>query len=245
MERLKPKAVIFDLGSTLIEYEAVSWDELSKLCALAAREWLLKQGHRLPDEGEFHERFEAAKKPLREKAWESWVEWTVPQATEALFGELEIELTDGVVDRFFDAFYKPVDKLLYIYDDTLEVLQRLRNAYPTIGLISNTVFPESVHNKELTRFGIEPFLDFRIFSSTFGLRKPHPDIFTAAANRAGYAPEECVYIGDRYLEDIEGPSNVGMPAILRVKADREYPEEMPLATRRITTLSELDDHLAF
>jgi hypothetical protein len=36
-----------------------------------------------------------------------------------------------------------------------------------------------------------------------------------------------------------------MPAILRMKEGREYPEDMPLATRRIRTLSELAEHLDF
>ena len=95
----------------------------------------------------------------------------------------------------------------------------------------------------MKKFGINSFLDFKIFSSTFGLRKPHADIFYHAANMAGYAPAECVYIGDRYKEDIVGPKNIGMAAILKVKKDREYPGDMPLATRRIDSLSELANHL--
>ncbi len=245
MEKLKPKAVIFDLGSTLIEYEVVTWDELSLKCALAGRKMLEKGGYPVPDEAAFHEVFERAKAPLRKEASASYVEWTVPQAARALFRELEVEYSDELVDRFFTAFYKPVDKLLYVYDDTVATLEKIREAFPRIGLVSNTVFPEEVHRKELKRFGIEPFLDFEIFSSTFGWRKPHPEIFAKAANLAGYAPQECVYIGDRYLEDVTGPHSVGMPSILRVKEGREYPEEMPLAERRISTLSELSEHLEF
>lgn len=245
MTELNPKAVIFDLGSTLIEYEAVSWDELSKMCALEARQWLVDEGYAVPDELSFHEKFESAKAPLRQKAYESWVEWTVPMAAEALFRELEIEYSEDLGARFFEEFYRPVDRLLYVYDDTELTLERIRRSYPKVGLISNTVFPEEVHLRELRRFGIEKYFDFTIFSSTFGWRKPHPDIFAKAANLAGFAPGECVYVGDRYAEDIEGPNGVGMPAILRMKEGREYPEAMPLATRRISTLAELSRYLDF
>ncbi len=245
MNELNPKAVIFDLGSTLIEYEAVSWDELSRLCALEARQWLVDEGYVVPEEAEFHEKFELAKAPLRQKAYESQVEWCVPQAAEALFTELKLEYSEELGARFFEEFYRPVDRLLYVYDDTVATLERIRKAYPAVGLISNTVFPEEVHLKELKRFGLLHFFDFTIFSSTFGWRKPHPDIFAKAANLAGFAPAECVYVGDRYMEDIEGPHSVGMPGVLRMKAGREYPSEMPLATRRITTLSELDRFLDF
>jgi len=245
VEKLKPRAVIFDLGSTLIEYEVISWEDLSQKCAEASRVFLHKRGFPVPDEGAFHEAFEAAKEPFRAEASRTLVEWTVPQVTRKLFERLAIEEIDGLVDALFKAYYQPVDEHLYVYDDTIPTLRALKKAIPTVGLISNTVFPEAAHLGELQRYGIEPYLDFTIFSSTFGYRKPHPEIFAKAANLAGAAPKECVYIGDRYMEDIEGPAGLGMPAILRQKQDRVYPEEMPLAIRRISTLAELSEHIDF
>lgn len=243
MEKLNPKAIIFDLGSTLIEYEAVSWDELNVLCAHNAHAFLLQHGYRIPDPKEFHLLFEEAKAEYRRRASESLVEWDVPQVANGMLKSYNNDVTPEFVDEFFDAYYKPVDTLLYIYDDTLPTLELLRKRYAKIGLISNTVFPERAHRNELKKFGIEPYLDFTIFSSTFKLRKPHPDIFRKACELAGFAPEECVYIGDRYIEDITGPNNIGMPAVLRVKPGREYPPDMPASVRKIDTLSELFDHL--
>lgn len=243
MIKLRPKAILFDLGSTLIEYEAVSWDQLNLLCASSAREFLIAEGYAVPDEPEFHATFEAAKTEHRRAASESLVEWNVPMVARQYLQNLVPTFPLDQVERFFDAYYAPVDRLLYIYDDTLATLDRLKTRYETMGLISNTVFPERAHRHELSRFGIEPYLSFAIFSSTFGLRKPHPEIFLKAARLAGAEPEECVYVGDRYVEDILGPSRVGMPAILRMKAGREYPAEMPQATRRITTLAELPEHI--
>jgi putative hydrolase of the HAD superfamily len=130
-----------------------------------------------------------------------------------------------------------------VYDDTVETLEKLKHRYPEMGLISNTIFPGWVHERELKQFGIAPFLNFTVYSSSFGLRKPHPDIFRKAANLAGHAPQECLYVGDRYVEDIVGPRGVGMHAILKVKPDREYPEEMPEVDRRIDNLSELAEHI--
>ena len=56
---------------------------------------------------------------------------------------------------------------------------------------------------------------------------------------AGYAPGECLYVGDRYVEDIQGPTAIGMDAILKVREGREYPEEMPEAYACINSLAEL------
>ena len=132
---------------------------------------------------------------------------------------------------------------MFIYKDTIETLRKIRDSGRTIGLISNTIFPEETHQTELIRFGIAEYLDFTVFSSTFKLRKPHRDIFHRGAELAGVSPEECVYIGDRYLEDVVGPCSIGMPSILKRWGKREYPTEMPQAKRIIVNLAELTDQI--
>lgn len=243
MEKLSPRAVIFDLGSTLIEYEAVPWSELNIICAASVRSFLVKQGHDLPDEDSFYKLFEEAKAKHRKIALTDQREWTIPRVTAEMLDRFDIRHDEVLIDRTFEAYYKPVAEKLFVYSDTLATLEKIKQVIPVVGLISNTIFPERAHRRELKQFKIEPYLDFAVFSSTFGLRKPHSDIFIKAANLAGCAPKECVYIGDRYLEDIEGPSRIGMAAILKEHPVREYPDQMPLAVRRINTLAELSEHL--
>ncbi|MCP4684217.1 MAG: hypothetical protein GY867_02115, partial [bacterium] len=142
MEKLHPRALIFDLGSTLIEYEAVPWDELGVECAECARRFLLKKGLNVPGEGEFQQAFADIRSGYRQLAEESLVEWDVPTVAGKLMDQLNIGQDDGLVDGFFDAYYEPVDVKLYIYDDVLSTLERLADNYSVMGLISNTVFPE-------------------------------------------------------------------------------------------------------
>lgn len=243
MNKLNPKAVIFDLGSTLIEYESLEWTELMIQCVSNVHRYLTKQNYDIPAKGEFIQIFGKIKDKFRKTALDTLIEWTIPQATEKLLKELNIESTNGLIDKIFDAYYKPIDKRLYIYDDTLEMLEKIKRKGCIIGLISNTIFPEKTHLSELKKFEIEGYLDFTVFSSTFGFRKPHNDIYYKAANLAGYAPSECVYIGDRYLEDYKGPTRIGMPAILKILPQREYPDDMQDTIRKITCLSELTSHL--
>ncbi len=243
MDRIVPRAIIFDLGSTLIEYEKVPWDELGVHSVENARKYLVKKGHKVADQGEFLGAFDEIKLKYRKHAAETLVEWTVEQLAVEMFKKIELEHDEKLVRGFFDAYYEPVEEQLFVYDDTVETLEKLKTRYPEMGLISNTIFPEYVHEKELIRFGIAPFLNFKLFSSSFKVRKPHPDIFYQAANLAGHAPQECVYVGDRYLEDVKGPKGVGMNAILKIKSGREYPEKMPEADRLIETLAELEEHI--
>jgi HAD superfamily hydrolase (TIGR01549 family) len=243
MDKLKPRAIIFDLGSTLIEYEVIPWDDLGAECAEAGWRFLRKHGYSVPDLDQFNAAYNEVRDKYRREADRTLVEWDVPTASAELFEKLGLGADDRLIDSFFDAYYEPVDKRLFVYDDTLETLEKLKSRYPVMGLVSNTVFPERAHKGELRRFGIAPYLNFTIFSSSFGFRKPHPDIFYHAVNLAGFAPCECVYVGDRYAEDISGPRRIGMEAILRRKSGREYPAEMPDLDRQIGTLSELVDHV--
>ena len=243
MEKLRPRALIFDLGSTLIEYESMPWDALGEACFESGRQFLVSSGYDLPARETVETIFNDIREAYRREARESYIEWDVPTVATRMLDALNISYDDDLIDAFFDAYYEPVDRELFIYDDVIETLVTLKPFYPMMGLVSNTVFPERAHLSELDRFGIDPFLSFRVFSSTFGLRKPHADIFYHACNQAGFAPSECLYVGDRYLEDIVGPTSIGMHAILKMKPGREYPEEMPEADRRIDRLSELLDHL--
>jgi HAD superfamily hydrolase (TIGR01549 family) len=243
MNKLKPRALIFDLGSTLIEYESIPWDELSLVCLESGRQYLLSKGYELPTRDVVEQTYEEIRSTYRREATESLIEWDVPTVASRMFDALNIAYDEALVDAFFDAYYEPVDRELYIYADTLETLALLKKAYPVMGLISNTVFPERAHLRELDRFGIATYLKFTVFSSTFGLRKPHQDIFFQACNLAGYAPSECLYVGDRYVEDVVGPTAIGMTSILKIKPGREYPSDMPDSLRRIDSLIELLDHL--
>jgi FMN phosphatase YigB (HAD superfamily) len=243
MKKLKPRALIFDLGSTLIEYESIPWDELSLVCLESGRQFLISKGYDLPSRDAVEQTYESIRATYRREAAETLIEWDVPTVVSRMFDALNIAYDDALVDAFFDAYYEPVDRELFIYGDTLETLALLKPAYPVMGLISNTVFPERAHMRELDRFGIAPYLRFALFSSTFGLRKPHGDIFYQACNLAGYAPSECLYVGDRYVEDVVGPTGIGMHSILKIKAGRDYPEDMPDKLRRIDNLIELLDHL--
>ncbi|MFQ5499265.1 MAG: HAD family hydrolase [Candidatus Zixiibacteriota bacterium] len=242
MTKLSPRAVIFDLGSTLIEYEPIPWSELSVICVQNAHRKLTASGIDLPDEQTFLQAFESIRDKYRAEVALSCIEWTIPQVAEEMFRKMGIDADDALPDRFFSAYYEPVAERLYAYDDAVDVLTRVKERVSKVGLVSNTIFPEETHRGELNRFGLKSFFDFTLFSSTFGRRKPHQEIFYKAANLAGCAPSECVYIGDRYREDIEGPTAVGMSAILKLVDGRDYPEDLA-GIRQIRSLSELNRYM--
>ena len=120
-------------------------------------------------------------------------------------------LCPDCADRIQDLFesYDPQD---VVFADTQPVLQVLRQAGYTLGLVSNREEPLDAC---AAHYGIGEFFHFTLSAGQAGCYKPDPRIFYQALALAGdLAPAEAVYIGDNYFADIVGALNVGMDAIL-------------------------------
>ncbi|SYZ73566.1 conserved hypothetical protein [Candidatus Zixiibacteriota bacterium] len=239
MTTFKIDGIIFDLGSTLIEYENIPWELMNLTSFQAGVTALSGLGYELPDISRFKDLYVNIREKYRARARETLKEWTITDAISELFSTAGLNHGKNLADRFFDAYYQPVGRQLTIFDDTIEVLNRLREMKIKIGLVSNTIFPEIYHRDELARFGIAEFLDFAVFSSSFGYRKPHPAIYERAIELIKIDREKLLFVGDRYLEDYSGPSAVGLKAVLKYRPGREYPEPIPDGTVIIHELSEL------
>jgi putative hydrolase of the HAD superfamily len=73
--------------------------------------------------------------------------------------------------------------------------------------------------------GLAERLDFSVFSSEVGTRKPHPAIFERALEALAVEPERTLFVGDRLYEDVRGAGELGMTTVqaLWFRAD-EHPE---------------------
>lgn len=89
------------------------------------------------------------------------------------------------------------------------VLKDLAKDYPLI-LVSN--FYGNIH-KVLSVFGIDHYFRHVIESAVVGIRKPNPQIYKLGVDFLGFAPEECVVIGDSFPKDIVPAKELGCKAI--------------------------------
>jgi putative hydrolase of the HAD superfamily len=232
-------AVIFDLGSTLLEYENIPWVTLNLNCLKNGYEFLKGKGLHVPPMEEFTNTYMKIRDHFREKSAATLREYVVTEPIKIL---LETTVSDGDVgmaERFFDAYYKPVSSQLSIFADTVTVLNEIKNKDKIIGLVSNTIFPRDYHLAELKKYGIIDCFDFTLFSSSFGYRKPHHKIYAEALRFTALPPEKNLFIGDRYLEDYQGPMENGLKAILKYRKGREYPDPLPESVVMVKSLSDI------
>lgn len=238
--KIELKAVLFDMGSTLIEFENYTWDVLGKRCAQGGYDLLKRKDHDLPGFEEFSRALDQQFVKARSEVKESLKEFQVEKVARGLLGALNIATSDGLCWGFLESFYQPITEQLTLMDGALEVLKDFREKGLKIGLVSNTIFPAEYHLKELKRFGLYPHLDAHQFSSEVGVRKPHPDIFGKTLRELNVEASQAVFVGDRLVEDVGGAQKVGMQGILRHHQNRDY--SAPITPdAQIHQLSELPD----
>lgn len=140
-----------------------------------------------------------------------------------------VTLDPGLVTRLTLEFTARLCGRYKTYPDTLGTLDTLRKRGFTLGIVSNTSIPPEIIDRYLFESGILERVNFRVLSSETGWRKPHPAIYGEALERAGVSPEETLFVGDRFLEDVAGPKSVGMKAALCRLEGTPFPEmsELP------------------
>ena len=123
---------------------------------------------------------------------------------------LGVEETEGLVERLF-AGMGPDEAMI-------EAVRAARRYGVRTGLISN-----SWGAGRYDRDSFPELFDGVVISGEVGLHKPQPEIFLLGAERAGAAPEQCVFVDD-LRENCEGAEAVGMTAVLHRGAERTLPE---------------------
>ena len=95
----------------------------------------------------------------------------------------------------------------------------LREQGIKVGVLSNTIWTRDYHRGVFARDGVLHLIDADLYSSEIEHVKPAPEAFQAICAALGVEPEFSVYVGDRLFEDVHGPQQIGMRAILIPHSD--------------------------
>ena len=110
----------------------------------------------------------------------------------------------GLKQRMF-ALVKPDDAMW-------NAVGAARGAGVRTGLLSNSWGGRDYPLDELRQI-----FDTLVISGEVGMRKPQPEIYLLAAERAGARPEDCVFVDD-FSVNVEGAEAVGMKSIVHKDA---------------------------
>jgi putative hydrolase of the HAD superfamily len=133
----------------------------------------------------------------------------------------------------FEVFFAERQRVT-LFEDALPALEFLAGRFPLVSLSNG--------NADLQRVGLGHLFRASITAREFGVGKPDPRIFHAAAGAVDFMPEDVLHVGDDPTLDALGALNAGMQAAWLNRADAMWPHEQePQLT--LGTLTELCDLL--
>ena len=211
------RAVLFDLGNTLLEYSLDGrWreflrerlQEMHPVCDTPPRPKL--------SAAEFAAQVAEIIGGERARAIErSGRSWHFRRRLAEGLAAVGLHADGERLERLTDVFYEPIRASTQPYPDTRETLARLRSLGLRLAIITNAPWdtPARLLRGDLAHWGIADSFDAFICSGEVPWRKPNPAFMLAAAEALAAPAEECLVVGDRLEVDIAGAQAAGMRSV--------------------------------
>lgn len=154
------------------------------------------------------------------------------------------EISIEEADIYFHEFFSHLIHLVKPDETVNAYLRELKKKYQ-VGIITNGKVSEQQSKLEKLHL-YNVFKDEEIFiSEELGVEKPQREAFHLPLSQYGIEPEQAVYIGDSWYNDVVGAINAGMSAIwINSKGNKPTSEHKPLfVTESIIKLKEKMDVL--
>jgi putative hydrolase of the HAD superfamily len=134
---------------------------------------------------------------------------------------LGLELEPALIERVMELEQEGWLSSVHVGPDVVVTLKELRRRGLRLALVSNAAYLPRLMKEQLAALGLASYFDAVTFSSEVGVRKPHLAIYQDALDKVRVEPSRALFVGDRVREDVQGPKELGMRAVLT----REWRQE--------------------
>ncbi|MHC4396209.1 MAG: HAD family hydrolase [Planctomycetota bacterium] len=234
----KIKAVLFDLGETLVNFGKVSRLRVFRQGARGSYDFLKSCGQPV---GNFEYYCWKNLILLHICRWFSYITGNDFDALELLSrvgARNGIELDEQQWEHFTWLWYEPLSRVGKVEPDIVETLTALKELGLKLGIVSNTFVHGSSLEKHLEQLGILDFFAVRVYSYQFDFRKPDARIFIKAVDKIDERLPNTLFVGDRINKDIKPALMLDMPAVLK-DAYTNASRKVPKGVWKINKLAEL------
>jgi putative hydrolase of the HAD superfamily len=209
------RAVVFDYGDTLGSL-AVAEQRLLEAYGEIRGMLVAQADHDIPEAADLMQKLTGRIIGLVNESYQrrELEELDILALFEETLGSLGFAVPRDAVQRIVELEYRAIVSERTIPPENLDTLEQLKHRGLKLGLVSNAHFLPALLLEDFDRLGIARYMDAIVTSSQVGLRKPHPDIFRRILGVLGVEPQEAVFVGDKLREDVYGPKELGMRAVL-------------------------------
>jgi len=211
---MKPEAIMFDAGGTLILQDHVRLTEVLS--------------HPMSYEAMFDAHYRAMDAYARRRLADESVDWTIWQAD--FFGRLGLpEPGEGAVltNNGYGHWTLAIPG----------AIEAIKSLGIKVGVISNS---DGSVTESLRQAGFDEVFEFVIDSFEVGVSKPDPAIFQAGLDRLGLTGDKVWYVGDSLFHDVKGGLDAGLDEVVLIDPFDLAPEHEP----RLPSVAELPALLA-
>jgi putative hydrolase of the HAD superfamily len=236
----KVRAVLFDLGDTLLNYGRLNPYGPFMEAARQTYAYLKSLGQPVSSFWWYTLR---SMTMIRWRVMWSWV-------TKKDFDSLRLlkragkkagyKMTDEQYRELVWLWYEPLSRHVHTEPQLKETLEELRNRGIRMGIVSNTFVNACALDRDIAKRSLADYFDFIYYSYEFPKRKPHAEMYRAAVETLGVRPEEVVFVGDRLDTDVRGAVGAGMHAVLKDGAANEG-KGTPPGVIRVKAIAELPE----
>ena len=238
MHNTQIKAVLFDLGETLLDFGRIKPVEVFAAGAKSSYDYLRSLNQPV---GGFKSYFWRNLLNLRMQRCISWFkrrDFDALALLKRVGTKKGLRLTAEQWENLAWLWYEPLSRIGRTEPQTKETLAALKENGLKLGIVSNTFVHGTSLEKHLEQLGILDFFTARLYSYEFPFRKPDARIFKAAIERIGEPAENILYVGDRIDKDIKPAIKSGMSAVLKA-AYTNSGRKLPPGVPRIARISDL------
>jgi putative hydrolase of the HAD superfamily len=229
------RAVLFDLGNTLVSYYQPA--DFMPILRRSLNACLLTLGHS-PLAREAHTALVHRALEMNQERADLAV-WPLEERLRVLFSHYTPDTT--LTERLCGAFLDPIFSTARVSRDAIPVLTSLKRKGVKTAIVSNTPWGSSGHawRSELARHGL--LADAVVFCTDVGWRKPHPTPFRRALEMLDVTAKEAVFVGDDPVWDVEGANGAGVrPILLATRAHQSNPAQVTVAASLPDVLAKIE-----
>ena len=222
------RAVFFDFGGTLFDYETTAPGEraclidLAQAAGITAASQDIRRAYRTALKNVFYQYLPRPYYLHRDMFRDAL------QATAARFGTT---FTQEQIARYRAAQHQRRGQDFQLRDGVAETLAALRRRGLYLGIVSNADNDQFSHLLQLSQLG--PCFDSLLSSEDAQSCKPDPAIFSQALAQAGCVPDQAYFVGDSLQQDIAGANRAGMRSVLIWSRPDTDPPDSPTPPRHV------------
>jgi HAD superfamily hydrolase (TIGR01549 family) len=238
MPNRKIKAVLFDLGETLLNFGKLNTTRLFRQGARLSYDFLKSCGQPV---GNFEYYCWRNLIALRIRHLISRItknDFNSSALLRRIGTKKGVKLDGQQWRQFAWLWYEPLSKIGTTEPRIKETLAALKKMGLKLGIVSNTFINAHSLEKHLKQKGILDFFPVRVYSYEFDFRKPDARIFKITAEKIGEAMQNILYVGDRIDKDIIPALKMGMQPVLKA-AYTNARKTTPNGAFKINQISEL------